>query len=91
MVTGQVFRFLKNPPLSTSLFAGQFGIAKTTSVCLFYYLTKIIDEYRFMEGVEVDEKMRKIPKIVYWPIVMTNYKLESIKELIVYQCPEINN
>lgn len=54
MVTSQVFKWLKDPQVGKHLLSGHMGIAKTTSVCLFYYLTKMIDEYRFQEGAEVD-------------------------------------
>lgn len=91
MVTGQIFNLLKNPPKGSHLLTGHMGIAKTTSVCLFYYLTKIIDEYRFLEGVELNEKMKNIPKMIYWSIRIADNKIKSIKNLILSQCLEIKN
>lgn len=51
MVTSEIFKRLKNLTSGYHLLTGHFGISKTTSTCLFYYLAKNIDEYRFQKGV----------------------------------------
>jgi len=72
------------------IMAGHYGISKTVSVCLFWHLTKFINEYRFQEGVTVSEDMMRVPKLVYWSIGTKKSNVQkNFKKIILDQCPEI--
>lgn len=68
------------------ILTGHEGISKTVSVCLFWHLTRFIDEYRFQKGAAVSKEMMRVPKMIYWKI---DKNLPDSKQMVIDQCPEI--